>query len=184
MTLTPKFNEEKAAQIACLLLKKRGVNRMNYLKLMKLMYLIDREALVRWGVSMTFDRYVSMDNGCVLTQTYNLLVLESYIPSYWKQYISPPQGYDVALLSEPEYDEISQAELELIEEIYENFGHLNRRDLVKLSHELPEWRNPQGSSIPIDYRDVLRLADKTEEEILDILSEMEAVSEFEEISRK
>lgn len=182
MALTPKFNEEKAAQIACLLLKKRGVNKMNYLKLMKLMYLIDREALVRWGSSMTFDRYVSMDNGCVLTQTNNLLVLESYLPSYWKQYISPPKGYDVELLSEPEFDELSPAELSLINEVYEKFGHLSRWDLVEISHELPEWRNPQGSSIPIDYKDILRLAGKTEEEIIDILSEMEAVSEFEHIS--
>jgi len=33
---------------------------MHYVKLIKLLYLADREALLRWGAPITTDRYVSM----------------------------------------------------------------------------------------------------------------------------
>jgi uncharacterized phage-associated protein len=49
---------------------------MSFLKLIKLMYLADRRALLEQGRSITFDRYVSMDHGAVLSQTYNLIVSE------------------------------------------------------------------------------------------------------------
>jgi uncharacterized phage-associated protein len=66
------FNEAKATQAAARLLKLRG-GSMSYIKLMKLLYLADREALIRWGRPITTDRYVSMDNGPVLSRIYNLI---------------------------------------------------------------------------------------------------------------
>jgi len=42
------FDETKATQVASRILKMRG-GRMHYLKLIKLLYIIDREALQRWG---------------------------------------------------------------------------------------------------------------------------------------
>ena len=72
------FNEAKAAQTAARLLKLRG-GRMSYLKLIKLMYLIDREALLRWGRPVTTDCYVSMDKGPILSRT---LILSS---SAWSE---------------------------------------------------------------------------------------------------
>jgi len=46
---------------------------MNYLKLMKLLYLADRESMRRNGRPISGDRYVSMDHGPVLSQTLNLI---------------------------------------------------------------------------------------------------------------
>jgi hypothetical protein len=44
-----RFNDpEKATEAAAKFLKLRG-GRMSYLKLIKLLYLLDREALLRWG---------------------------------------------------------------------------------------------------------------------------------------
>ena len=34
---------------------------MSYMKLLKLLHLVDREALLRWGRPVSTDRYVSMD---------------------------------------------------------------------------------------------------------------------------
>ena len=53
------FNEEKATQVAGALLLKAGGD-MPYLKLIKLLYFVDREALLRWGRPVTTDRLVSM----------------------------------------------------------------------------------------------------------------------------
>ncbi|MGD0651719.1 MAG: hypothetical protein ABSA97_11370 [Verrucomicrobiia bacterium] len=43
-----RFDEAKSTQMAGALLQLAG-KRMNYMKLIKLMYIIDREALKRWG---------------------------------------------------------------------------------------------------------------------------------------
>ncbi len=69
-----KFNEKKATQLAVLLLGKRG-GEMDLLDFIKLMYLIDREALFRWGSYITGDRYVSMCKGMVLSETYDLTLI-------------------------------------------------------------------------------------------------------------
>lgn len=155
---------------------------MNVLKLMKLMYLADRETLVRWGWSLTGDAYVSMPKGMVLSRTYNLVNEETWPTSYWKTHISAPEGYNVNLIDEPGTDELSAAEMELIDEIYEKFGYLNRWVLVdKIHHHLPEWVDPDGSSIPIEYRSVLEEAGKSEQEVYATMSELEGVALLEKL---
>ena len=49
------FNEAKATQAAARLLFLRG-GTMSYVKLIKLLYLADREALIRWGRPVTSRR--------------------------------------------------------------------------------------------------------------------------------
>lgn len=178
--MKPKFNEQKATQLACILLSRNG-GKMSHLKLMKLMYLIDRETLIRWGWSMTGDNYSSMPYGMVLSRTYNLVNEESFPETYWKQHITPPQNYIVELRENPNIDELSEAETDLIEEIFAEFGHWNRWDLVNYVHELPEWTDPKGSSIPVDYKTVLQGADKSEQEIFEILDDLEEFALFENI---
>jgi uncharacterized phage-associated protein len=60
-----RFNEQRAAEAAARILKLRG-GRMSCLKLIKLLYFVDREALLRWGRPVTTDRYISMDDGPVV----------------------------------------------------------------------------------------------------------------------
>lgn len=178
-----RFNQEKATQIACLLLKKNG-GRMAHLKLMKLMYLIDRKSLLRWGWSMTGDKYVSMKNGMVLSNTLDLINEESIPQSYWKEHITPPDNYIVDLIDTPEIDELSISEISLIDEVYAEFGDKNRWYLVdEVHHRLPEWIKTD-SSIPVEYAEVLSFEHKSKEEIDEILSEMEAVSQLEHITIK
>ncbi len=172
-----RFNERRATEAAARFLTLRG-GRMSYLKLVKLLYLLDREALVRWGRPVTTDRYVSMDNGPVVSRIYDLIREESApgADPIWRHYISAPQGWEVQLIAEPESDELSSAEEALIEEIFRKFGSMNRWDLVRLSHELPEWQDPHGSAIPIQYRDILRAGNKTESEIASVEAELESLA--------
>ena len=152
-----KFDERKATQLAGLLLTLRQQEgRMSYMKLIKLMYLIDREALIQWGWSLTGDQYVSMKHGQVLSVTYDLVQDQVLGPKYWKTYISPPFGdKEVQLLKEPERNHLSKAEIELVMEVYKKFGHWSRWDLADYTHGLPEYRETKGPSLPVGYADVL-----------------------------
>jgi uncharacterized phage-associated protein len=175
------FDESKATQVAAAVIRKRG-GRIHYLKLIKLLYLIDREALLRWGVPVTTDRYVSMDHGPVLSNIYRLIVEDKPKP-VWAKYISQPLGdYEVELLSnEPATDRLSRAEESLIAEIYDQYGYRNRWDLVEnVMHKLPEWTDPHGSSISINIRQILEAQGENPEEITAVLRELRAIESAEE----
>src|ERR1017187_9578590 len=83
-----RFNEAKATQAASFFLKLRG-GQMHYIKLIKLLYLADREALIRWGIPFTTDRHVSMDNGPVTSRILRLITEDCPKP-FWSKYISAP----------------------------------------------------------------------------------------------
>ncbi len=148
---------------------------MHYIKLVKLLYLLDREALLRWGRPVTTDRYASMPKGPVVSQILNL-IREEPEPGeglFWQRYISRPDGYEVELLEQPPDDELSRSESDLIQEIFTRYGRLDRWTLVRLTHDLPEWKDPEGSSLPIEYRDILHAGQKTPEEIEAIMAEIQ-----------
>jgi uncharacterized phage-associated protein len=65
--MKPRFNEQKATQAAARFLKLAN-GKMNYLKLIKLLYLLDRESLNRRGRPVTGDQYYSMKLGPVLSE--------------------------------------------------------------------------------------------------------------------
>src|SRR5258708_3491517 len=142
------------------------------------MYFLDRTSVLRWGRPITTDRYVSMDNGPVVSRIYELIREEPEpgVSSVWHQHISPPENFEVSLLKEAPLEELSRAEEALIEEIDRDLGAKNKWELVRLSHELPEWRDPEGTSIPIEYRDIFQAADMTETEILALTGELESLA--------
>ncbi|MBI4024176.1 MAG: SocA family protein [Verrucomicrobia bacterium] len=168
------FNETKATQTAAYLLQLRG-GTMSYMKLIKLLYIVDREALLRWGRTVTTDCHVSMDRGPVLSQTLDLITDEARPDrsSVWTQHISEPDHYQVRLLKDAGLDELSKAEVALLDEVFEKFGAMNRWKLVDLAHAFPEWQDPQGGAIPITYRDILKAGGKTDLEIAAIEDELD-----------
>lgn len=148
---------------------------MSYMKLIKLLYLVDREALLRWGRPVTGDRYVSMDRGPVLSQTLNLIT-EEPCPgeeTTWAHHISKPENFEVRVTKDAGEGELSEAEMQLIEEVFGKYGKLSRWELVDLVHGLREWQDPKGSALPIQYRDILLAGGKSEAEIAAVLDEID-----------
>jgi uncharacterized phage-associated protein len=176
-----RFNEAKATEAAACLLRLRG-GRMKYLKLIKLLYIADREALLRWGRPISTDRYVSMREGPVTSNVYNLIVSEPmpFEQSIWRSHIRTVADWDVELISDPSDDELSRSEKSLLIEIFNNYGHRNRWDLVHETHKFPEWKDPGTSSTPITYREILR-ALKTDEEVSADLDELKSMIAAERI---
>ena len=150
------FSEEKVTHMASYLLMKRG-GRMSYMKLIKLLYLAERKALAKWGESMSGDKFVSMPYGPVMSNTYGLIQTESKI---WDSFIKSEANKEISLasgISEDDLDELSRSELRILDDIFSEFGHLSRWDLVEYTHDhCAEWQDPNGSSYPINPIAVLR----------------------------
>lgn len=166
-----RFDEQKVTEAAAFLLGLRG-GCMHYIKLMKLLYIADRQAFSEWGVPISNDNYVSMDNGPVLSQTYNLIKDGG---RFWSEYISAPFGDYEVELNRPlqRNSRLSPAEEETLKRVFAEYGHQNRWKIVDFMHSLPEWKNPGGSSIPIPINDILQALNESEENIQAIISEIE-----------
>ena len=121
------FNEAKATQAAVRLLRLRG-GSMSYIKLVKLLYLADREALIRWGRPITTDCCISLDIGPVVSRIYDLIRNEP-LPSAvstWGKFISGPEDYEVRMLGDPGSGELSPAEEQLLDEVFRQHGQESR----------------------------------------------------------
>jgi uncharacterized phage-associated protein len=171
-----KFDEEKTTQAAAYLLKKHG-SRMKYLALLKLLYLADREALKEIETPITGDRYISMKNGPVLSRVKDLITEEEVTRPYWEQYISAPANYSVSLNQDPGTDELCEAEEDILDRIYEEYGRMDAFKLADLTHVIcDEWQNPQDSgvgAIPIQVEQILAAVGKSESDIQRIQTEVE-----------
>jgi uncharacterized phage-associated protein len=167
-----RYREDKATQAAARLLKLRG-GTMSHLKLIKLLYLVERESLTRLGRPLTYDTYSSLPHGPVLSATLDRINTgECYRGGYWDRVISPKVRYEVSLRDPAVVpnDQLSPAEEALIDEVFAKYGRLKRWELVELTHELPEWIDPQGSALPILPADILRHAGYSDQ----VIAEMEA----------
>ncbi len=172
-----RYREEKATQAAARLLELRGAP-MSHLKLIKLLYLVDREALVRYGRPVTYDSYFSMPHGPVLSFTLDRINEPEFSQgAYWHRYIGPKQNNEIGLASASiPNDQLSPAEEELIGTVFEKFGRMTRWELRDYTHTLPEWQDPRGSSRPIDPADILRAEGFADDDIREITAGLEALA--------
>jgi uncharacterized phage-associated protein len=172
------YREEKATQAAARLLKARG-GKMSYLKLLKLLYFADRIALVKLGRPITFDKYYSMENGPVLSQTCDLIrdKAPSSLGRYWKKFIEK-SGFDVRLTKRAPNDQLSEAEEEILDKVFKKYGRMNRWDIVELAHKLPEYVDPGTSALPLSYADILEAAGVDKAEARAIIAELAAEESF------
>jgi len=180
-----RFNEKKSTQAAARFLRLSN-GRMNYMKLIKLLYLTDRGAMLAWGRPVTGDKYFLMKLGPVLSEVHDLIteVPSPADESFWTTHISPPSQHEVELKVDPGNDELSRAEENLIDDIFAAYGGYSPFDLVELLHRtLPEWKEVKGGRLPLEYREILAAGDIPPERIEEIESELDNLRLTESVLR-
>jgi uncharacterized phage-associated protein len=172
-----RFDERKSTQIAGALLRLAG-GGMNYMKLIKIMYILDREALKRWGHPLTGDEYYSLPHGPIVSRVYDLIADEPDLSSgkYWNDFIKT-HDYEVRLEQPVESEALSPADVDLINEVYGQYGQLDQWQLRDLTHGFPEWRDPSGGRLPIRYADILRAVGR-EDDATEVAAELEDLNYF------
>ena len=124
------------------------------MKLIKLMYIIDRTALLRWGYSVTGDAYVAMKHGPVLSRTLNNIREQR---------------------EESDFGALSEAEIELVEEVVAQHGHKSAKQLRDYMHTFPEWSDPSPARVKsISVRDILEKNGISEDEATGIIDDINA----------
>lgn len=169
--LLPGYDVAKAAQAVAYFALLDG-GKINVLKLAKLLYLAEREFIHRYDEPMFFDQLVSMPDGPVTSVTYNFINGEIDDPA-WPKFVAPRKGYDVCVQSGidlGDLDELSPAEIEVLDSLWDRFGHFNRyalRDWTHVKTNVPEWEDPGGSSYIIPYKKIFDALGKPDPKALE-----------------
>lgn len=168
------FNQQKAAEAAAHLLEMAG-GSMEYIRLIKLMYLADRQTLIDIGTPITGDNMVSMPHGPVLSRVYDRIAQRPEGPP-WSDYVSAPNKWGVSLVEQPPSEgALSNFEISVLRGIHEEWKGVATWDMVAALHELPEFTDPNGSALPIDPVVILRHAGKSDQEVAARIAEAETV---------
>lgn len=177
-----KYREDKATQAAAQLIELSG-GTINHMKLIKLLYFAERRALLQWGRPITFDWYVSMPHGPVLSFTLDKIndIDPGDKSSYWHTYISERSNNEVMLKNTVIKDQLSKAEETLLKEIWNDLGHLDQWELRDLSHKLPEWQDPDGSSRHIEIKDIFLSEGLSVEDFREAMEALEAENHAESL---
>ena len=180
-SITFKFNSQKSAEAASKLLQLAG-GKLNYMVLVKLLYLADREALIRLECPITGDRMASLPYGPVLGRILNLIrggpIDEGDSP--WFDAVSPPDGYDVKLVAHAGDKNLSGAEENILNEIFDKYGRKSWQELSRITHQLPEWVDPNGGSLPIQREQILLFSGRTLEEIGRLKEELASLEKLDQ----
>lgn len=161
------FSTRRAAQVTAFFANKAG-GRINVLRATKLIYLADRASMAEREHPVTGDNFVSMPFGPVNTYTYSLMKgeVEQQHARVWAEFIAPRVGYEIPLarpITVGDLDELSRADLRILEETWERFKDIEKYELAEWTHQFcPEWRDPNGSSVPIDFATVYKYLNKAE----------------------
>lgn len=162
------YNPKKATQAVAFLVRLDG-GQINLWRMLKLVYLFDRESLVRTGSPITGDALDNLPHGGVPSQIYDNTKPHRnprFKDAVWQEYLTESIDNSVKLLSPNfETNELSQFDRDLIRETWEKFGQWPSAKLYDYVHELPEFRDPSGSSTHVDPEEILRHSGWTDDAI-------------------
>ena len=146
------------------------------LKLMKLMYLAERESLSARGFPMIYDRLVCMKHGPVLSGTLDLMNYQRPSPEWHKLIRRPIDGrylllHDCTTRSRS-LGRLSPHDHDIVRRVWGEFGDMSAPQLTGLTHTLPEYRNPGHTSRNLPYLSVLLALDKPPEMAQDLADDI------------
>jgi len=178
-----RFEPLRATQAAAVLVKHAGEgNCINYMKLIKLLYLADRKALIDTGSPITGDRVVNMKNGPVLSAVYDSIKGDRrYTSTAWPKHFRK-EGFEVRLVADPGDGELSDYDVDTLSELGQRHRHDDPWAMVRFVHRLPEWKLPEddGGADPLSYEEILRKAGFSEAEVAEYAEQNDAISEVED----
>jgi len=166
------YREDKTTQAAAIILERLG-GKLTRLKLIKLLYLADREMLITRGRPISYDRWYSLDNGPILSETYDRIKeASSGYNSYWAQHIRSA-GQEVMLAVNPDNGTLSKAEKAVIDCIVAKYGQMTPSALRNYTHRLAEYKDPNRSRIEIKPEEILKASGLAPDEIAKVVDNIE-----------
>lgn len=173
------FGTRKIAEAAATLLRLEPNERMGRLRLLKLLYIADRDALSETGRPIIGTRPVAMDKGPVHSEVLDLINGEHSDDAEWAEFISRDGRHEVKLIKNPGVSSLSRYEIDKLNKVSQEYWDTEDWKLVEITHGFPEWqRNYRpGTSVSIPMEHIIAAVGRADaqDEILQDAAETKAV---------
>ena len=178
------FHSARATEAACAFLQRSG-GSLHIMKLMKLMYLLDRLSIDRRNCPVIGGDYLSMRNGPVISELLDLINggrLNGEQEGLWAACISDRADHEVRLEQVPPREFISDAELKLIDEIWAEHGPRHQWELVDWCHRhCGEWTPLARGCAPIAVERMGQALGKSPDDVQRLAREAAELNMLDEI---
>lgn len=179
-----RFQIGKVTEVASELLQRAG-GELNIMKLVKLVYLLDRLSLDRRGIPVVGGDYLSMRNGPVTSELLDLINsgrLFGENDRRWEQSVSDRREHNIRLEQVPARVNLSDAELKLLDEIWAEHGSKDQWQLVEWCHtHCGEWTPLARGCAPIAVERIAQALGKPPEVVQKLAREAAELNQLDEI---
>jgi len=149
------FDERKATQAMGRLLHLAG-GRENYTKLLKILYIADRNSLRDIGVPVAGAEFCNMKAGPLASDVYDHIKGQG--GDFWRSHIAldPMDRYSIMLRADPGDDELTDYEDALLSALWEKYRTYDYGQMISEVHKFEEWTDPGPSSVPLSPSAIMR----------------------------
>ena len=179
-----RFQISKATEAACEFLERAG-GQINIMKLVKLLYLLDRASLDQRGIPVVGGDYLSLRNGPVTSEVLDLINagrLSGEADVRWEHCVSDRKNHEIKLEQKPERQQLSEAEVEIIDAVWREHGHRDQWQLMEWCHShCGEWTPLAKGSAPISVERIALALGKPPEIIQKLSREVVEMNQLDEI---
>jgi len=165
------FNEREATQIACRIVAAYG-KEINFYRLVKLLYIVEREFWTQLEQPAMGGAYFSMKDGPMISETSDAAkpANAAKFPIWAAHLKQTPyedgRGNKITLLKDAGRDDISDALLEITDRVIATTKSWNNRILKAHCHSFKEYKEPPpGRTVPIQAGAILMAEGKSPTEI-------------------
>jgi uncharacterized phage-associated protein len=165
--LSFQFDLHKLVEALAYMAGHGNIQDLTKLKAAKLLFFADKAHLVRYGRPIIGDRYVSMDQGPVPSQSLNVMnrvIAPDEVSDPVRAIVNSKVSVSKFMRAHPlfrakhgaEFTHLSGSDREILDEVIKRYGQMSAGALIKLTHDEHAWRasdaeRPAGSSAPMSY---------------------------------
>jgi uncharacterized phage-associated protein len=153
-----QFSAAKFIQACGVVLRFHG-GQASYLRVLKLLYIAERDCLQQRGQPMIGGRLVAMKNGPLHSEGYDLIKGQHIAePDFFRCF--ERRLFSLRMIQDPGVEELSPWEVERLDDACQRHAEQDDWELVEETHRLPEWVSAYvpDTSKTIPLADVLRTA--------------------------
>ncbi|TFH27034.1 MAG: DUF4065 domain-containing protein, partial [Promethearchaeota archaeon] len=123
------------------------LHRLDKIHLVKLMYLADKYHLMNYGRTISGDDFIALPHGPAGSRTMDVLEFDGYILGEYAdkatELLVQGEGYEYLpgkKCSTDQLEMLSISDIESLDFAIDNFGTMDKWDVVHYTHSLPEWK--------------------------------------------
>ncbi len=176
-----RFNEEKTLNAMVYLAGQTG--KIDLYLLMKMLYLADRAHIVKWGRTITGDRYKKMDLGPVPDNAYSMINSLRGL-SQWHTNLENclqykenkrKKEYFVLAVCSPKVRKMSKSDRAILDAVYQDYKDYGFQEINRAVHDDPAYKTFEKTGL-----EYMRDEDLVEHdpELVEVLQQQETEEKF------